>query len=206
LSTIWQNKGFTLLELLVALTLLVMLSGTLYGTWFTVIRGRDTATARMDNLREVRSTLDMLRRELASAYYKKDNKRLHFIVEDRDSFGKPSSLLDFTTITTPLAGSVPSADIVAVRYSPDEKNGKIRLMREETEIYLQNKPVSYPQMEELQGFLVECYDGSKWVKSWNTDPTLNNRLPEAVRVTLTIQEGDNIQNYSAVTGLRIENP
>jgi general secretion pathway protein J len=94
LSTIWQNKGFTLLELLIALTLLVLLSGTLYGTWFTVIKGRDSASARMENLREVRTTLDMLRRELASAFYNKDNKRLHFIVEDRDSFAsRPHHLI-----------------------------------------------------------------------------------------------------------------
>ena len=202
MSTIWQNKGFTLLELLIALTFLVLLSGTLYGTWFTVIKGRDSASARMENLREVRTTLDMLRRELASAFYNKDNKRLHFIVEDRDSFGKPSSSLDFTTITTPLAGTAPCSDIVAVRYSPVENNGKIQLSREETDIFLANKPVTYPQMEDLQGFLVECYNGSTWVKSWDT--TLNNGLPQAVRVTLTIQEGDNKQNFSTVTVLRVK--
>jgi len=204
LSTIWQNKGFTLLELLIALTLLVLLSGTLYGTWFTVIKGRDSASARMENLREVRTTLDMLRRELASAFYNKDNKRLHFIVEDRDSFGKPSSSLDFTTITTPLAGTAPNSDIASVRYSPVENNGKIQLTREESDIYLANKPLTYPQMEDLQGFLVECYNGSAWVKSWDT--TLNNAMPQAVRVTLTIQEGDNKQNYSAVTKLRVQAP
>ena len=202
MSTIWQNKGFTLLELLIALTLLVLLSGTLYGTWFTVIKGRDSASARIENLREVRTTLDMLRRELASAFYNKENKRLHFIVEDRDSFGKPSSSLDFTTITTPLAGTAPCSDIVAVRYSPVENNGKIQLSREETDIFLANKPVTYPQMEDLQGFLVECYNGSTWVKSWDT--TLNNGLPQAVRVTLTNQEGDNKQNFSTVTVLRVK--
>jgi general secretion pathway protein J len=57
-------------------------------------------------------------------------------------------------------------------------------------------------MEDLQGFLVECYNGSAWVKSWDT--TLNNGLPQAVRVTLTIQEGDNKQNFSAVTVLRVK--
>jgi general secretion pathway protein J len=201
LSIIWGNKGFTLLELLIALTLMVLLSGTLYGIFFTVLKGRDSASARMENLREVRTTLDMLRREIASTFYKKDNKRLHFVVEDRDIFGKPASLLDFTTITTSLAGTVPTSDIASIRYNPLEKDGKIRLTREETDPYLKNKPVAYPQMEALQGFLVECYNGSNWVKSWDT--ALNNGLPQAVRITVTVQDGEQKHDFSAVTSPRV---
>jgi general secretion pathway protein J len=202
LSTIWQNKGFTLLELLIAITLLVLLSGTLYGTYFTVMKGRDSAAARMENLREVRTTLDMLRRELAAAFYNQNNKRLHFVVEDRDIFGQPASTLDFTTITTPLAGSVPSSDILSVRYLPKESDGKIRLTRAEIDPYLTNKPAAYPQMERLQGFLVECYNGSAWVKSWDT--ALNaGKLPKAVRVTLTVQDGEHKLDFSAITVLRV---
>ncbi len=201
MSIMWQNKGFTLLELLIAIALLVLLSGTLYGTFFAVMKGRDSASARMENIREVRTTLDMLRRELASTFYKKDNKRLHFVVEDRDTFGKPASSLDFTTVTISLAGTVPTSDIAALRYNTVEKDGKIQLTREETDPYLHNRPVTYPQMEALQGFLVECYNGNDWVKSWDT--ALNNGLPKAVRVTLTVQDGEQKQDFSAVTNLRV---
>ena len=58
-----SEKGFTLIELLIALVLLVLLSGALYGTFFSVLRGSDTARERTEQLRDVRVTLDLLRRE-----------------------------------------------------------------------------------------------------------------------------------------------
>jgi general secretion pathway protein J len=207
LSTISRNKnlsgpgGFTLLEVLVALLLMVTLTGALYGTYFAIVKSRDRATAGLEPLRDVRATLDLLRREIDSAFYNKNNKRLHFVVEDRDTFGKPSSTFDFTAIATPLAGSVPSSDLIAVRYKPVEKDGKLLLTREETDAYLGIKPSPYPQIEEIQGFLVECYDGNAWVKSWDT--SLNNGLPQAVRITLTIQEGDKTSNFSIIAAPRM---
>jgi general secretion pathway protein J len=197
LSTMLPNKGFTLLEVLIALLLMAILSGALYGTYFTAVKSRDRATAQMDPLRDVRGTLDMLRREIDSAFYSSSNKRLHFVVEDRDIFGKPASTFDLTTITTPLAGGVPSSDVIEVRYEPSEKERNMVLNRQEKDIYLDNPPVPYPQIDEIQGFLVECYNGSSWVKSWDT--ALNHSLPQAVRVTITIQDGDKTSDYSITT-------
>ena len=79
-SNTWRNKGFTLLEVLVALLLLVILSGALYGTYFSLMRGRETAMAKMDARRELSVTLDQLRRELSAAFYNTQNQRLHFVV------------------------------------------------------------------------------------------------------------------------------
>jgi general secretion pathway protein J len=196
LSIIWHNKGFTLIELLIALAILVLLSGALYGTYFTLMKGRESAVIRMEPLRDVRATLDQMRRELSSALYNKENKRLHFVVEDRDTFGKPSSILDFTAVTAPLSGTAPSSDLASIRYEAVEKDGKLLLTREEKDVYLTATPVPYPQMETIQGFLVECYNGSTWVKSWDT--SLNNGLPQAVRITFMLQEGDQDRNFSAI--------
>ncbi len=123
------------------------------------------------------------------------------MVEDRDIFGKPASTLDFTTVTTPLDGDAPSSDVIQVRYEPsgDEKN--MTLNRQEKDIYLDNQPLPYPQIDEIRGFLVECYNGSSWVKSWDT--ALNNSLPQAVRVTITIQDGDNTSDYSIISVPRV---
>ncbi len=207
LSTISRNKylsesgGFTLLEVLVALMLMVILTGALYGTYFAVAKGRDRTMAGLEPLRDTRATLDLFRREINSAYYNKDNKRLHFVVEDRDIYGKPSSTLDFTAVTTPLTGSVPSSDLMAVRYKAVEKDGKLILTRAERDACLDAEADAYPQMEEIQGFLVECYDGSTWVKSWDT--ALNNGLPKAVRITLTIRGGDKTSDFRIIASPRM---
>jgi len=79
-----ERKGFTLIEVLIALALLSILAGTLYSTYFTLIKGRESATEGMEARRELRTTLDLLRRELNSAFYRTvqsgTTKRLHFSV------------------------------------------------------------------------------------------------------------------------------
>ncbi len=210
LSNTSQNNGFTLLELLVAMALLVILSGALYGTYFSLMNGRESAVSGMEARRELRTTLDMLRREIASAYFKPQSNsqgnRLCFVVEDRDFFGKPASTLHFTAIAPPSGDPQPHSDLMDLTYKPVEKdNNKIVLTREAHDFYYLNvKPYPYPQMEELEGFLVECQGtGGKWVRTWDTNAALNSGLPKAVRITLQVKDGEKIVEYTATVKTRI---
>lgn len=201
-----NTGGFTLLELLIAMALLVIICGALYGTYFSLMNGREAAVAGMENRREIRTTLDMLRREINAAYYKRnlnpDQKKTYFIVQDRDFFGKPASILKLSTIAAPTVGTTPVSDLLEVTYEPMEKDNRISLTRRAKDFYFDFTPDPYPQMEEVEGFLVECWDGSKWVKSWDT--ALNNTLPKSVKVTVRVKERDKTVEYSAVATPQID--
>jgi len=83
-----------------------------------------------------------------------------------------------------------------------EKEQKILLTRQARDLYVTVDPVPYPQMEELEGFLVECSsDGSKWVKSWDTK--LNTVLPKYVRITIRQKEGEKTVDFSAIVRLEM---
>lgn len=193
-----NNKGFTLIELLVALALLVILTGALYGTYFSVVAAREKGGARIEQRRELATTLGKLRSELASAYFNSTNKKLHMVVEDRDSFGKPASILAFTTIGPPRIDQAPASDLNLVLYSVQEKEGVLTLMRESRDPYLDVsvKSFPYPMIEVIEGFLVECYNGGQWVKTWEA-PGFNNKLPEYVRVTVTLKGGEVFSTIAA---------
>lgn len=198
----WQNRGFTLLEVLVALMLLVILSAALYGTYFSLMRGRETAVAKMNARRELSTTLDQLHRELSAAYFNPANTRLRFVVEDRDYFGKPASTLDFTALASPRSDNLTASDQVRLTYKAIKKEQELLLVRQARDLYVKVEPLPYPQMEELEGFLVECYDGGKWVRTWDT--TLNAAgLPKAVRITIRVKEGDKTVEFSAIAKLRM---
>ena len=184
-----NSKGFTLIELLVALALLVVLTGALYGTYFSVTAAREKGGSRIESRRELSTTLGSLHSEIASSFFSK-NKLVHFVVEDRDNFGKPASLLEFTYIAPPRLTSTPTSDLTLVRYSVQEKEGVLTLLRESRDPYLEAsvKTLPYPVMDVIEGFQVECYDGTKWVKSW--DSALNFAPPKSVRVTVTLKGGE----------------
>lgn len=193
--------GFTLLELLIALALLGILAGGLYGTYFSLIKGRESAVEGMEARRELRTTLDLLRREINSAFYRKDNKKLHFSVEDKDIFGRPASVLAFTAFAPPQPGGQAVSDQVDLKYEILEREKKMILSRQAKDIYHLLEPARYPQMESIEGFLVECQNGDKWVKSWDT--AIYFRLPSLVRITVTVKDGEKTADYSVLAAPRM---
>ena len=187
MSAISRNKGFTLLEVLIAVVLLGILSAALYGSYFGVMRARDRASSGMESRRELGATLDLIRREVSSALYNRSDKRLRFVVEDRDNFGVPASTLELSTLAPPDGQTRSESGTVIVTYRMAEKDKKRSLTRQERDLVSEEATIpAYPQMEQISSFLVECYDGSKWVKSWDT--AINGALPKSVRVTVQVEE------------------
>ena len=202
LSVISRNSGFTLLEVLISVSLLAILSAALYGSYFGVIRARERASAGMESRRELGSTLDLIRREVSSALFNRADKRLRFIVEDRDNFGSPSSTLELTTLAPPDLNSRRESGIAVVTYRMVEKNKKRTLTRRERDLFSEESALpAYPQMEEISSILVECYDGSKWVKSWDT--AINGALPESVKVTVTVEEDGKPVSFTMLSVPRV---
>jgi len=199
-----SNRGFTLLEILIAVVLLGILSAALYGSYFTVLSARERASEGMEARRELGGTLDLIRREFSAAKFDRTDKRLRFIVEDRDNFGKPASSLELTTLVPPSDQVRKESGISVVRYRLVEKDKRFILTRREQDIFFESPDAKeFPQMERISDFLVECYDGSKWVKSWDT--ALNNTLPKGLRITVHVEEdGKPVEFYilanSRVTG------
>lgn len=188
MSATSRNRGFTLLEVLIAVMLLAILTAALYGSYFAVLRARDRAAEGMEGRRELGSTLDLLRREIDAALFNRNDKRLRFVVEDRDNFGKPASNLELTTLAPTSSGVRQESGIIDVQYRiMTKEEQKIILTRHEQDLFFDTVTVpAYPQMESISSFLVECYDGSKWVRSWDT--ALNYALPKMVRITIQVEE------------------
>jgi len=197
-----SNRGFTLIEILIAVVLLGILSAALYGSYFTVLSARERASEGMEARRELGSTLDLIRREFAAAKFDRTDKRLRFIVEDRDNFGKPASSLELTTLIPSSGQGRKESGISAVRYRLEEKDKRFILTRREQDIFFESADAKgYPQMERISDFLVECYDGSKWVRSWDT--ALNNALPKMLRVTVHVDEDGRQVEFSILANSRM---
>jgi len=206
LSDISRNSGFTLLEVLIAVVLLGILSAALYGSYFGVMQARDRASSGMESRRELGATLDLIRREVSSATFNRTDKRLRFVVEDRDNFGASSSTLELTTLAPPIGQNRSESGIVIVGYRIEEKDKKRTLTRQERDLFSEDAKIySYPQMEQISSFLVECSnDGKNWVKSWDT--AINLRMPSSVRVTVQVEEEGKPVQFSVLSAPVVKGP
>lgn len=194
-----NSCGFTLIEVLLALALTSLVVAALYGTFFSIERSQEMAIDDATARRELRSTLDLIRREVDATWYQSNDQQLRFIVEDRDRFGKPASVLELTSIAPPAVTG--SSDQILVRYRPIERHGRLLLARELKDMHHLGDPVAYPQMEALESFLVECSDGSRWLRTW--DARLNGGLPRQVRITIAVKDGEREAAYSITATPRI---
>ncbi|WP_277057817.1 type II secretion system protein GspJ [Trichlorobacter lovleyi] len=195
-----NRRGFTLLELLIALAIATLVITAAYATLFSLNRAHEAASQGMEQRRVLRSTLDMLRRELASLRYFSDDSRLRFVVEDRDYFGKPASTLTFSTLAAP--SPAPVSDQLRVRYRIDTSRERLSLTKASQDLLLEgDEPKAYPLLDELEGFLVECSDGNRWLKTWDTE--LTKAVPKLIRITIRLREGGQTVAYQATVKPRI---
>jgi len=191
-----KKSGFTLIEVLISITLLTIVLGAVYSSFFLVQR----AVQRFDDIslkyQEARNVLDMLRREIESSYIStpqsKDvmkNKTI-FLARDRDYFAQKTSELYLTTFSSR------DGNLNLVSYTVEERDKNLILLKMEAPAVTVSSVLSRLQkaelIENINGFSIEMLFNDKWVRTW--DSTQINKLPDIVRVSIEFDDrGNNIK-------------
>jgi general secretion pathway protein J len=191
-----KNCGFTLLEVLVAVAILSIILAAIYSTFFLSHRAIEGMDESMLKLQESRKAIDILRRELDSAFYRQDEGNTFLKILDRDIYGKQAAKLSFTTFSTLRPG------LSKISYYVEEQDGKLNLFKKiESPYFNENNPPSLPFskgglggfseetqgvdiIEDLEAFTVEVMYNGKWVKTWDTDITKG--MPSEIRICLSM--------------------
>ena len=177
-----KDIGFTLIEVLISLTLLTIVLGAVYSSFFSVQR----AIERFDDVslkyHEARTTLDIMRREIEGAILDKDSEKgkAEFTIKDRDIFGKSTSVLNLTAFS--FRGNNPNT----ISYFVKENEGQIHLLKTESPSHMLLKEYSVEAVEGIEGFTVETLFNNKWVRTWDTTDT--DKLPDIVRVSIEFDD------------------
>ncbi len=197
-----KDKGFTLIEILISLTLLTIVLGAVYSSFFSVQR----AIERFDKIslkyHETRTALDMMRREVEGALVKNarsdESKKIKagFVIKDRDVFGKNTSSLDLT------AFSFKGSNLNTVSYYVTEKDGKLDLLKSERPAAAPSKEYKVDIVEEIESFTVETLFNQKWVRTWDTE--LTGKLPEIVKISIEFDDNGRLVKLSEYARPKIE--
>jgi type II secretion system protein J len=193
-----KKEGFTLLEILISITLLTVILGAVYSSFFTTKEAIEKFDTVAMKYQEARTALDQIRREIEAAFItdrlqeeKSDENIPNFIIEDRDIFGKNASRMSLT------AFSFRGTGIQRVAYITIPENNGLKLLKtvspvtlySENDTISPNKVYTSDILQGIEAFTVETFYNNKWVRTWNAKEI--GTLPENIRITIEFSDRGN---------------
>ncbi len=191
-----RRRGFTLIEILLALSVLSVILLLLLSAFTGAARVRETLSSRSRGFRQVRLVLDRVGTDLMGAFATTAREESALTLREDQFSGMPAATLIFTAFQLPDGDSGhPPAEIVKIRYFPriGADGVTLELHREQSDLpFIENKIASRESMvaEGLRGFRIELYDGTTWVKEWPTGGGAKTTLPKKAAVTLVDARGE----------------
>lgn len=184
-----KQQGFTLLELLIAMTLMGLILAILYGGLRLGMRSWEVGGQRAEQINEMRLVQDFIRRQLTQsmAVFRTDEDAERVTV----FAGEPEQL----TTVTPMLLFLKLGGLYVVQFDMVEEgdNGQLRMRWYPYRPNAQEEEIETQQAVLLSGVseLKWAYFGSRedgqepsWYERWEN----NQRRPELVRLSLVVRE------------------
>ncbi len=213
-----STRGLTLVELLVAMSILAFISIMMYTAVEGMRRSREGVERISDRYREGRMAMSRMVRELGAAYLSEHAPIQPSLRAVRNIFkaerGSPASRVDFSSFANRrLQTDVCETDQMEVSYfgSEDpEAKGKIDLARRVSG-RVDDKPIEGGRVDvlatDIDLFLLEYLDPltGKWREEWDSSSTIaqRGRLPLQVKIVLVLNGGSRNSSTGTRSKLRL---
>jgi len=195
------QRGFTLVELLVATAVSAIVLLVINGTFFGALRLHNTTHQQIDQDLVLQRTLGIVRRDLSGLLLPGGvlSGQLQTTLSSTVTQDFPGNRVspDFYTTTGSIDGWNPFSEVQIVAYSlvpaTDGSDTK-SLVRVVTRNLLPVQTATSEQQVLLPGIVdasVEFFDGSSWTDSW--DSTTSSTLPTAIKFQLALAPVDRSQ-------------
>ncbi len=200
-----HQKGFTLLEILIAMSIVLIIFSVVYGTYFAATSSANRCNANITTTREARSLLAKISRQLRCVYvptHPQPVKRASTATLAADLITDVDEQMIFQADTEDKDGiilrMVTTAGIfhdrlsrhgpfqVAYRYDSDQ--GILFY----TQQLIATRPESHPQRyewfplaENVESIELSFFDGREWLDHWNRREQ-NQKIPCAVKIEVVM--------------------
>ena len=201
-----RKAAFTLLEILVAMTLLSVLAGSLYASLHIAFKARKSAVSAIEPVRTIQLAMELVREDVESALPPTGVLAGAFYGQDaQDDAGRDAdSLLCHSSAGGPerAEGTCDIKRIELTFVSPPDAAERVLVRRVTTNLLA---PQTVEPTEEIlcrgvQGFNLMYFNGSDWQDNWDSS-SQDNLLPLAVEVTLAMDRPT--QGQPAANGLQL---
>jgi len=204
-TTCPKARGFTLLEVLLAMAILAILMTVIYSSFSTAGRNVERAEASRDQTDLARTLISKMSDDIANAYY-------NALITETVFYGKKTQgdrenerfdSLALTTLTNWRKPDSKETDLIEIGYHFEEKpevQGRILMRREKREL---SKDVAvleggsdFEVTDKVEGLRLRYFDGSAWADEW--DSRTLRKLPRAVEITVMLADA---RPYLTVVGV-----
>jgi type II secretion system protein J len=188
-------RGFTLLELLVAMTMMTVIAASLYTSMSIGFKARESAERVVEKGRAAEIAVEAIKGMLMSAMVPNGVLAGSFTGEDGENDGGyQGDILTFYTADYNPKEDELACDIEKVVLMMSlREDTKERVIARKVTTNLLSPTTIDPDEEILCGNVrsmnLQYYDGSDWVDEWVSSEN-DNALPEAVKITVALEDTD----------------
>jgi type II secretion system protein J len=193
-------KGFTLLEVLVSMAILVIIMAALYSAYTTNVEAIQIARQNGEVHQTARIVLDRMTKDLQSALIQvkgsSEKIKLGLVGANRELYGRRADHIDFTTVThLPLTEKGPASDLCEIGYLVDEDpEGQVLVLLRRDAFSVDEDFTKGGSLQEMARNVLEfklTYQDAEGKDSdqWNTiegKPT--SGLPVLIKVRLMLKD------------------
>ena len=199
------RAGFTLVEVLLAVTVLAIIISAVYGSFATAGRSVEQAGAVREGTDLARTLLARLTTDITNAYVNTAMPETFFYGRKAQVDEKRFDSLFLTTLTNWRRPGTRESDLWEVGYTfqeePDRNGGRTLFRKEKREPSRDVPPlegtVDYSLTDTVADLRFRYFDGSVWTEEW--DSKKQGRLPRAVEIALVLKDG---RRYATTADVR----
>ena len=203
-----HHPGFTLIEVLIAMSLFAIMSIMAYGGLASVMRSHEYTRASMQRLQEIQLAMLSLQRDVEQITKRKASDELGGKLSAINSTQNPDWIIQFTRLGWSNPANLPRSYLQRVAYRLDEDDDISTLVR----IYWpyvdrasEDQAIEKPLLTQVKSVKLRFLDKQlKWQDQWppvNFDP--NNTLtnwPTAIEITLELDDWGEIKRLFRIAG------
>ncbi len=212
-----KARGFTLVEVLIAMTITAIIGAMTLGAFRQVDHAREVARTQMDRLASGRLALTRLAREVSMAFVSNNYDHTRYRTDRVTEFvGREDELLFTTMAHVRLYRDAKESDQAVVDYTLDadpDHAGERALFRRE-KVRLDDEPDRGGQKDlvadHVSAFRIRYWDRKKndWAREWSSKAVDHSgELPSRVRFELELAlEGGRTERLSTETRVALTRP
>lgn len=182
-----QTRGFTLLEMLVAIAMVAIITASLYSALYVGFRAQRSATRAVEPARAATLTLQLLEQDIEGAMSPTGILAGQFLGTDAQGLDGADGLSFYSSANVPTDGES-GADTRHVEFvvAAALDDAQPALLRRVTSNLLpSNAPLIREQVlcRNVKAFSLRYYDGTQWLDSWDST-VQGDLLPLGVEVQI----------------------